>query len=87
MLRDTLADPRAVAVEVGADPADPWVLSTLRIAAADLYETLVGYLLRNEDLDNFVGDVGPALELTEAAQLVEIRGDARSAISKRRLQG
>jgi len=76
MLRDTLVDPEAVALEVGADPADPSVLSTLRIAAGDLYEALVGYLLRNEDLDNFVGDVGPALELTEAAQLVEIRGDA-----------
>jgi hypothetical protein len=77
MLCETLTDPKAVAIEIGADPADPRVLSTLRVAAADLYETLVGYLLRNEDLDNFVGDVGPALELTEAAQLVEIRGDAR----------
>lgn len=76
MLRDTLLDPAAMAVELGADPADHAVLATLRIAAGDLYEVLVGYLLRNEDLDNFVGDVGPALELVEAAQLVEIRGDA-----------
>jgi hypothetical protein len=76
MLRDTLADTRAVALEIGADPDDPADLATLRIAAENLYEPLVGYLLRNEDLDNFVGDVGPALELAEANQLVEIRGDA-----------
>jgi hypothetical protein len=83
MLRDTLADTRAVALEIEADPDDPSVLATLRIAADDLYEPLVGYLLRNEDLDNFVGDVGPALELAEADQLVEIRGDANFGDIKR----
>lgn len=83
MLRDTLANTRAMALEVGADPDDPSVLATLRIAAHDLYEPLVGYLLRNEDLDNFVGDVGPALELAEADQLVEIRGDANFTDIKR----
>jgi hypothetical protein len=76
MLRDTLANTRAVALEIEANPDDPSVLATLRVAAENLYEPLVGYLLRNEDLDNFVGDVGPALELAEVDQLVEIRGDA-----------
>jgi hypothetical protein len=75
-LRDLLADPAAMAVEASLDPCDPDVLDDIDRAARDLYEVLVAYCLRNEDLTSFTRDDEVRELLSSLDNLAIINGDA-----------
>ncbi|WP_448062653.1 hypothetical protein [Cellulomonas hominis] len=74
-VRDLVADPASVLAEAGLDPADPELLALAAGAGADLYEVLVAYCLRNEDLTSYIRDE-KVVELLDAQDnLAIISGD------------
>lgn len=80
-VNDLVVSPETVADEAGLDASDPGILSELHAAGRDLYEVLVAYCLRNEDLNTFtrddkVRDPGP---LKSQRNLAVINGDSDPA--------
>jgi hypothetical protein len=73
---DLLTAPAAVLAEAGLDPADRGMLDEARDAGRDLFEVLVAYCLRNEDLTSFTRDEQVSALLTSQANLAIINADA-----------
>jgi hypothetical protein len=78
-LGDLLTDPGQVLSEAGLDPADASNLAAARKAGSDLYEVLLTYCLRNEDLSSFTRDDDVQNLLPSQANLATINGDAEPA--------
>ncbi|MEU4607423.1 hypothetical protein AB0F43_30935 [Kribbella sp. NPDC023972] len=78
-LADLLANSVAVATESGLDGNDPRVLAAVKAAGEDLYEVLVAYCLRNEDLSSFARDASVRELLASQDNLAVINGDAEPA--------
>ena len=72
-------DPSAVIAAAGLDPADQDVQVSAAHAWGDLYEVLVAYCLRNEDLTSFTRDPDVQELLSSASSLAVINGDAEPA--------
>ncbi|MGH3570603.1 MAG: hypothetical protein ACRDUW_02045 [Pseudonocardiaceae bacterium] len=77
-VKDLVTSPETVADEAGLDSSDPEILAELREAGRELYEVLVAYCLRNEDLNTFtrddrIRDPGP---LESHRNLTVINGDS-----------
>ncbi|QUQ64577.1 hypothetical protein [Kutzneria sp. CA-103260] len=86
-LADLLLDPGTVLAEAGLDPTDSDLQDDARAAGRDLFEVLVAYGLRNEDLNNFVRDQEVRALLSSQDNLAIINGDAepgdiRSAVAR-----
>ncbi len=77
-LTDLLIDPAAVAAEAQL-PSDPATLRHLRDVATGLYQVLLAYCLRKEDLSSFTRDPEVAALLSTARNLAVIGGDANPA--------
>lgn len=77
-LRDLLNDPAAVAAEALL-PTDPATLSHLSATATGLYQVLLAYCLRKEDLSSFTRDPAVAALLSTSRNLAVIGGDANPA--------
>ncbi|MEV8374975.1 helicase-related protein [Kribbella sp. NPDC056861] len=75
-LRD---DPARVLTRAGLDPEDPDVLTSAAAAWQDLYEVMVAYCLRNEDLTSFTRDSDVQDLLAKDVNLATINGDASPA--------
>ncbi|MEU0481513.1 hypothetical protein ABZ260_20280 [Streptosporangium sp. NPDC006013] len=85
--QDLRDHPRAVVREAGLDANDGDVVEAARVAGEDLYEVLVAYCLRNEDLTSFTRDHAVRELLSSEDNLVIINGDTdsgtvRSAVSR-----
>jgi hypothetical protein len=78
-LGDLLTDPGQVLTEAGLDPADADNLAVAGKAGGDLYEVLLTYCLRNEDLSSFTRDDDVQNLLSSQANLALINGDAEPA--------
>ena len=78
-LGDLLTDPGQVLTEAGLDSADAENLAAARQAGGDLYEVLLTYCLRNEDLSSFTRDDDVQNLLPSQANLAMINGDAEPA--------
>lgn len=86
-VRDLCEDPKRVVAEAGLDANDPSIVEEARRAGKDLYEVLVVYCLRNEDLNSFTRDPAVREELDSEDNLAVINGDAgpsavRSAVQR-----
>lgn len=75
-LRTLRDDPSSVLVRAGLDPTDPSALAAAERAWSDLYEVLVAYCLRNEDLTSFTRDDDIQNLLSSMRSLAVINGDA-----------
>ncbi|WP_031070148.1 hypothetical protein [Streptomyces sp. NRRL S-118] len=75
-VRDLCANPKSVVAEAGLDANDPDIVEEARKAGEDLYEVLVTYCLRNEDLTSFTRDPAVSDLLVSRDNLVIINGDA-----------
>lgn len=75
-LADLLENPATVLTEAGLDPADPDNLAAAGEAGRDLYEVLLAYCLRNEDLSSYTRDDEVANLLPNQDNLATINGDA-----------
>jgi hypothetical protein len=75
-LGDLLTDPGRVLAEAGLDPVEADSLAAAAIAGRDLYEVLLTYCLRNEDLTSFTRDDDVQNLLPAQANLALINGDA-----------
>lgn len=73
---DMLNAPETIAAEAGLDPTDPSTLTEIKNAGHELYEVLVAYCLRNEDLTSFTRDPHVRDLITSQANLAVINGDA-----------
>lgn len=73
---DLLEHPKAVVEESGLDAGDPEIVAEAQAAGRDLYEVLVAYCLRNEDLTSFTRDQAVRERLTSQDQLAVINSDA-----------
>lgn len=78
-LTDLRDDPDRMLADAGLDPADPDARAAAGVAWQDLYEVLVAYCLRNEDLTSFTRDRDVQELLASAANLATINGDASPA--------
>jgi hypothetical protein len=86
-LTDLLTDPKAIAAESGLDANDPVVIEEAERLARDLYEVLVAYCLRIEDLSSFTRDERVRELLASQDNLVIINSDVsprdiRSAVTR-----
>ena len=77
---DLCNDPKAVVAEAGLDANDPDIVAEAQAAGRDLYEVLVAYCLRNEDLTSFTRDDKVREVLTSQENLAIINGDTDPAI-------
>lgn len=78
-LADLLENPADVLAEAGLDPANRANLEAAGNAARDLYEVLLAYCLRKEDLSSFTRDDEVQKLLNNQANLATINGDAEPA--------
>jgi hypothetical protein len=78
-LGDLITAPGQVLAEAGLDPADADNLTIADKAGSDLYEVLLTYCLRNEDLSSFTRDDDVQNLLPSQANLALINGDAEPA--------
>jgi hypothetical protein len=78
-LGDLLTEPGRVLTEAGLDPTDTDNLAVAAKAGGDLYEVLLTYCLRNEDLSSFTRDDDVQNLLRSQANLALINGDAEPA--------
>lgn len=78
-LADLLENPIDVLAEAGLDPTDPANLEAAGKAGRDLYEVLLAYCLRNEDLSSFTRDDDVHNLLSNQSNLATINGDAEPA--------
>jgi hypothetical protein len=77
-LRDLVTNPAAVAAE-GRLPTDAATLDHLSAIATDLYQVLLAYCLRKEDLSSFTRDDKIVELLSTSRNLAVIGGDANPA--------
>jgi hypothetical protein len=75
-VRDLVDNPTAVLAEAGLDATDPHLLAEAREAGAELFEVLVAYCLRNEDLTTFTRDTQVRGLLASHDNLAIINSDA-----------
>lgn len=73
---DMVTAPEVVAREAGLDESDPSIVAEIAKAGEDLYEVLVAYCLRNEDLNSFTRDPLVRELLDSQTNLAVINGDA-----------
>ncbi|MFJ3713371.1 hypothetical protein [Streptomyces sp. NPDC090053] len=78
-VRDLCDDPKSVVAEAGLDVNDLETVEEARLAGEDLYEALVVYCLRNEDLTSFTRDPAVRGLLNSEDNLAIINGDAEPA--------
>nr|WP_107053169.1 helicase C-terminal domain-containing protein [Streptomyces sp. NRRL B-24051] len=88
-VHDLCDDPKGVIAEAGLDANDPMVVEEARRAGEDLFEVLVAYCLRNEDLTSFIRDPAVRELLESEDNLAIINGDTnpeviRSAVARLR---
>ncbi|MBT2543557.1 hypothetical protein J7E99_23405 [Streptomyces sp. ISL-44] len=88
-VRDLCDDPKSVVAEAGLDATDAEIVEEARRAGEDLFEVLVTYCLRNEDLTSFVRDPAVRELLESEDNLAIINGDTspdviRSAVARLR---
>ncbi|MFE7326550.1 hypothetical protein ACFU8W_16470 [Streptomyces sp. NPDC057565] len=79
-VRDLRDDPKSVAAESGLDANDVSVIEEVRRAGEDLFEVLVAYCLRNEDLTSFVRDPAVRELLESEDNLAIINGDTSPSV-------
>lgn len=75
-LADLRDRPNDVLTAAGLDPQDPDAIASAAAAWADLYEVLVAYCLRNEDLSSLTRDSFIQGLLVSTTNLATINGDA-----------
>jgi hypothetical protein len=73
---DLIDDPKSVAAEAGLDVNDPAVIDDAQRLGRDLYEVLVAYCLRIEDLTSFTRDERVRELLATQENLAIINSDA-----------
>jgi hypothetical protein len=78
-LGDLLTEPAAVLAEAGLDPDDADNLAAAQKAGSDLYEVMLAYCLRNEDLSSYIRDDEVQNLLSSQENLATINGDAEPA--------
>ncbi|AXE80830.1 hypothetical protein C5746_32100 [Streptomyces atratus] len=88
-VHDLCDDPKGVIAEAGLDANAPMVVEEARRAGEDLFEVLVAYCLRNEDLTSFIRDPAVRELLESEDNLAIINGDTnpeviRSAVARLR---
>ncbi|MGW2225481.1 hypothetical protein [Streptomyces formicae] len=86
-VRDLCNDPKSVVAEAGLEANDSSIVEEARRAGEDLFEVLVTYCLRNEDLTSFVRDPAVRELLESEDNLAIINGDTspdviRSAVAR-----
>jgi hypothetical protein len=86
-VRDLVTEPAKVVAEAGLNSDAPGIVEEARAAGRELYEVLVAYCLRNEDLANFTRDPDVKSLLVKQGNLVTINSDAgpgeiRSAVRR-----
>ncbi len=86
-VRDLCDDPKSVVAEAGLETDDASIVDEARRAGEDLFEVLVAYCLRNEDLTSFVRDPAVRELLESEDNLAIINGDTspdviRSAVAR-----
>ncbi|MEW1906175.1 hypothetical protein [Streptomyces sp. NPDC086147] len=86
-VRDLRDDPKSVVAEAGLDADNASIVEEARRAGEDLFEVLVAYCLRNEDLTSFVRDPEVRKLLESEDNLAIINGDTspdviRSAVGR-----
>ncbi|MFC4586012.1 helicase-related protein [Sphaerisporangium corydalis] len=75
-VRDLCERPDVVVAEAGLNANDARLIKEAQLAGEDLYEVLVAYCLRNEDLTSLTRDHAVQEILTSEDNLVTINGDA-----------
>lgn len=75
-VHDLVHDPAVVLAEAGLDATESHLLTEAREAGADLFEVLVAYCLRNEDLTSFTRDAQIRELLDSHDNLAIINSDA-----------
>jgi hypothetical protein len=85
-LADLRTNPDSVLTNAGLDPTDPTAADAARRAWSDLYEVLVAYCLRNEDLTSFTRDPEIQDLLGSMANLAVINGDTEPATIRASVQ-